>query len=62
MEIIREIRERPQAWALRSLAAAAVVLALICVCLAAAWKAEHDRAECWRAAFEDDEIPAAGAC
>jgi hypothetical protein len=47
---------------LRLLALACVALAAFCIALAVAWKREHDTAECWRAAFEDDEIPAGGDC
>jgi hypothetical protein len=38
------------------------VLAGVCVVLALGWRAEHRVAECWRAAFEDDEHPPEGRC
>jgi predicted permease len=62
MQIIRDIREPNGRRTLQVLASVAVLLALICVGLAVAWKDKRDEAECWRAAFEDDEIPAAGTC
>jgi hypothetical protein len=42
----------------RSLAALLVLLALICVWLAWAWKREHDAARCWRRALEADDTVA----
>jgi hypothetical protein len=39
-----------------------LVLAVICVGLALAWRDQRQETACWRAAFEDDEIPAAGRC
>lgn len=48
--------------AIRLLAALMVTLALGCLGLAVAYAAEHERAACWRAAYEDGEIPPEGVC
>lgn len=59
MEHAAQCRMRQQA---AILAILALALSVICVVLAFAWRGEHQRAECWRAAFEDDEVPAGGRC
>jgi hypothetical protein len=41
----------------RIMALVCVLLALICAALALAWRAERDRAECWRAAAEFQLVP-----
>lgn len=48
--------------AIRLLAALMVILALGCLGLAVAYAAERERAACWRAAYEDSEIPPEGVC
>lgn len=48
--------------AIRWLAALTVLLALGAFGLAAAWSREHAEALCWRAAAEDNDIPAEGDC
>jgi hypothetical protein len=41
--------------ALRWSTMVSVVLALISLGMAVAWKREHDRAQCWQAAAEEDQ-------
>jgi hypothetical protein len=53
----RRLRRQVQALAL-----IAATLAIFCVVLAMAWSREQRAAECWQAAFEDDEHPAEGRC
>jgi len=48
--------------AIRGLALIAVLLALACIFLAAAWRREHLRAECWRATAVDDQVQPEGDC
>lgn len=63
MDIIHELKTSRPIGPVRLLAFICVVLALMCVGLAAAWKSKADEATCWRAAFEDDMGPAtAGRC
>ena len=63
MDIIRELKVSRPTGPVRLLALISVLLALMCVGLAVAWKSKADDADCWREAFEDDMGPAAaGRC
>ena len=44
------------------LAALCAVLGLLCLALALAWAREHERAQCWREAFETSDTPSAVDC
>ena len=62
MGIVQELDVTRPTTVVRILAIVTVILAAVCVILAVAWSREAKEADCWRAAFEDDEIPAAGVC
>lgn len=52
-------KSRPSAeGTLRTLAVACILLALMCVALAVAWRAKSDEAACFRDALADGETPA----
>jgi hypothetical protein len=55
---VRKAQRRP----LQLLAGVCVLLALMCVALAVAWKVKADEASCWREALEEDETVAAADC
>lgn len=57
MELVRDIRSSAR-WTIRLLALACVLLALMCVALAAAWRGKVDEAACFREALARGETPA----
>ena len=57
MELVSDIRSSPRG-AIRALAAMCVLLGLMCLGLAVAWKGKVDEAACYRQALADGETPA----
>lgn len=45
-------------WTVRLLALTSVLLAVMCVALALAWRSKSDEARCYREALADGETPA----
>ena len=57
MDLVRDIRSSAR-WTIRLLALACVLLALMCVALATAWRGKADEAACFRHALAQGETPA----
>ena len=57
MDLVRDIRSSAR-WTIRLLALACVLLALMCVALAAAWRDKAQEAACFREALAQGETPA----
>jgi hypothetical protein len=57
MDLVRDIRSSTR-WTVRVLALVSVLLALMCVVLAASWRAQAEEARCFRAALADGATPA----
>jgi hypothetical protein len=57
MDLVRDIRTS-SGWTIRLLALACVLLALMCLGLAAAWRLKADEAACFRDALVGGETPA----
>lgn len=57
MELVRDIRTSAR-WTIRVLAAACVLLALMCLGLTVAWRGKADEAACFRDALAEGATPA----
>lgn len=57
MDLVRDIRTSTKA-TLQLLTGACVLLALLCLALAAAWRAKADEAACFREALAESATPA----
>lgn len=57
MDLVRDIRTSTH-WTIRLLTGACVLLALMCLGLALAWRSKADEAACFREALADGATPA----
>jgi hypothetical protein len=57
MDLVRDIRSSAR-WTIRLLALACALLAVMCLALAGAWRAQADQAACFRDALARGETPA----